>query len=75
MEFGKVSDISHDELKRIVEAVIEALKTDNPGGFVTTSICNERYGWLKKAIIGLYGFIGAVLVAVLAVLITVILQS
>ena len=70
-----MSDISHDELKRIVEAVIEALKTDNPGGFVTTSICDERYGLLIKLIFGLYGFIGVVLVAVIAVLITVILQS
>lgn len=69
-----MSDISGDELKRIVEAVIDALKTHNPE-FVTIAVCNERYGWLKKAILGLYGFIGAVLVAVLAVLITVIVQS
>jgi len=75
-------DISDDELKRIVQAVVEELKKNNPGGFVNQDFCRERYDacskqydWLARAVRGLYVWIGAVGVAVIGALAAIMLAK
>ena len=53
-----MTQLTDQEFDRIVKAVIEALNRQNPP-FVTVDVCNECYGWLRKAVLGLYGLVGA----------------
>jgi len=62
-----VTNLTDQELTHIVQGVVEALRKENPA-FVTLDVCNERYGWLRKAILGLYGLVGGATLVLLAVI-------
>ncbi len=77
-----MSDMSDDELKRIVELVVKELKKNNPSEFVTQDFCRQRYDlcsqrfeWIAKAVRGLYVWMGAVGVAIIGALAAIILAK
>ncbi len=69
-----MNSLSDEELNYIVNAVVEKLTSENPGRlhdiFVSNSVCNERYSFLKIAVLGLYALVGTGFTAVLTVLLS-----
>ncbi len=60
-----MNSLNDDELNVIVNTVFDRLRAV----FVSRELCDERYKWLRNAILGLYAFIGIGFVSVIATLV------